>query len=190
MPSLVPPVVPPGSLSGRAQPVLTAGRLVLRPWAVTDAPAVTAAYADPAIQHWHARTMTPEEATAWVDAPAARWAAETGAGWAVTEHGTLVGRMDLRTLDLHEGLASVAYWVVPAARGRGVAARALDAMTRWALDELGLNRLELQHSAANPASCAVARACGYDLEGTKRREARHADGFHDMHLHARLRALA
>ena len=32
----------------------------------------------------------------------------------------------------------------------------------------------------------VAEHAGYPLEGTKRRESLHRDGWHDMHLHARL----
>jgi RimJ/RimL family protein N-acetyltransferase len=38
----------------------------------------------------------------------------------------------------------------------------------------------------NVASCRVALYAGFAAEGTKRGEARHADGWHDMHLHARL----
>lgn len=51
-----------------------------------------------------------------------------------------------------------------------------------------LHRLELAHSVRNPASCRVADKAGYRLEGTKRQEGRHADGWHDMHPHARLRS--
>lgn len=94
--------------------------------------------------------------------------------------------MSLRTIDLAEGLAEVAYWVLPAARGRAVAPRALEAVSRWSLDDLGLHRLELAHSTRNHASCRVAAKAGFLLEGTKRRQALHADGWHDMHLHALL----
>jgi GNAT superfamily N-acetyltransferase len=52
----------------------------------------------------------------------------------------------LRRVDLEDGLAEIGYWVVPAARGRGIAPRALVAVSNWAIDELGLHRLELQHS--------------------------------------------
>ncbi|MGY2127682.1 GNAT family N-acetyltransferase [Blastococcus sp. SYSU DS0617] len=52
--------------------------------------------------------------------------------------------------------------------------------------DLGLQRLELQHSTRNRASCRVAEKTGFDLEGTKRRAGLHQDGWHDMHLHARL----
>ena len=43
------------------------------------------------------------------------------------------------------------------------------------------------HSVANHASCRVATKSGFPLEGTHRRALLHTDGWHDMHLHARLR---
>lgn len=43
MPSLVDPVLPPGSLGRREQPVLEAGGLLLRPWGPADYSALLAA---------------------------------------------------------------------------------------------------------------------------------------------------
>src|SRR5665647_312441 len=85
-----------------------------------------------------------------------------------------------------EGLAEVSYWVLPAARGHRVATRALRTLSTWVFDELNLHRVELAHSTLNPASCHVAENAGYTLEGVKRSESLHTDGWHDMHLHARL----
>jgi RimJ/RimL family protein N-acetyltransferase len=98
----------------------------------------------------------------------------------------VLGQISLRTLDLAEGLAEISYWVAPAARGRQVAARALEVLSRWAFDVVGLHRIEVQHSTRNPASCRVAERAGYPAEGIKRSQALHVDGWHDMHLHARL----
>jgi RimJ/RimL family protein N-acetyltransferase len=58
----------------------------------------------------------------------------------------------------------------------------------WALGDLGLHRLECQHAVANTASCRVAQKAGYAYEGTKRSACLHADGWHDMHLHAQVRS--
>jgi [ribosomal protein S5]-alanine N-acetyltransferase len=182
----VAPVVVPGSLGGRAQPVLYVDELTLRPWTVGDVPSLVAAYADPAIQRWHTRSMTLTEADEWVTAVNGSWTNETAANWAVSEGGELVGRMSLRTLDLEDGLAGIGYWVVSAARGRGIAPRTLVAVSDWAINELGLHRLELEHSTRNEASCRVAEKAGYSLESTKRSQALHEDGWHDMHLHVRL----
>ena len=185
MPSLTGPVVPAGLLRGMAQPDIVVDELVLRPWRASDAPAVVEAYRDPGVQRWHVRSMTEAEASAWVLSWADRWAAETGASWAVEADGVLVGRMGLNALDLADGHGDAAYWVTPAARGRHIAPRALLAMTEWLFTEVGLHRISLEHSTRNPASCQVATRAGYLLEGTKRSAGLHADGWHDMHLHAR-----
>jgi RimJ/RimL family protein N-acetyltransferase len=185
MPPLTAPVVAAGSLSRAAQPVLHAGDLVLRPWAEADAAALVAAFADPAIQRWHARTLESlPEARAMVARYQQAWRSETGAHWAITGPEVL-GRVALRSVDLGEGCAEIAYWVAPAARGRGAAARATVALSAWALGDLGLHRLDLEHSVANTASCRVAQKAGFAYEGT-RRAVLHADGWHDMHLHARI----
>jgi RimJ/RimL family protein N-acetyltransferase len=48
-------------------------------------------------------------------------------------------------------------------------------------------RLPVAHSVRNEASCRVATKTGFALEGTRRHSPPYADGWHDMHLHARLR---
>ncbi|HEY2284866.1 MAG TPA: GNAT family N-acetyltransferase, partial [Streptosporangiaceae bacterium] len=127
MPRVAAPVVPAGSLSRAAQPALPAGGLILRPWAAADAGALIAAFADPAIQRWHARTVeSAAEAQSMIAGYRRAWAAETAAHWAITGPEVL-GRVALRSIDLAEGCAEIAYWVTPAARGRGAAACAAGA---------------------------------------------------------------
>jgi ribosomal-protein-alanine N-acetyltransferase len=185
-PVLVQPVIAPGDLRRHPQPTLTIDELVIRPWRPDDAPAVEAAYGDPAIQRWHTQSMTAEESLAWVHEQPRRWDAETGAGWAVTEDEAVVGRVGLRSLDLAEGSAEVGYWVLPQHRGRAIAPRVLTGVTRWLFDEVGFHRVTLNHSVENTASCRVAHKAGFAPEGTARQQLLHADGWHDMHLHARL----
>lgn len=63
--------------------------------------------------------------------------------------------------------AEVGYWTAAHARGRGVAPRALEALTGWAFSTLGadgLQRLELLHQVDNPASCRVAQKSRYDVD--------------------------
>ncbi|MEV6746206.1 GNAT family protein [Streptomyces sp. NPDC051080] len=196
MPYLVPPHIPPGRLADLEQPVLTvADDLLLRPWRSEDAPAVVAAFSDPAIQHWHLRRADSEdEARDWIGQWQDAWHSRTGGHWAVVRPGgagdgagEVLGRVSLRSLMMAMGMAECSYWVLPAARGRGVAPRAVSALARWAFDEIGFERIELAHSVRNGPSCRVAAKAGFALEGTRRRSLRHADGWHDMHLHARLR---
>jgi RimJ/RimL family protein N-acetyltransferase len=169
------------------QPVLEVSDFALRPWRASDVAAVIQAYSEPSIQRWHVRSMTEDEARAWIESWSARWSRESGGGWAIASTPSgLLGQISLRRLDLTDSIGEVSYWVVPAARGHRVATGALRALSGWLFDAVRLHRLELTHSTRNPASCRVAGNAGYIFEGTKRREALHADGWHDMHLHARL----
>ncbi|MDQ0374972.1 GNAT family N-acetyltransferase [Cellulomonas humilata] len=186
MPRLTTPAITPGTQRDLTQPVLDADGLRLRPWHVDDAAVVVTAYEDSDIRRWHTRSMNLDEATAWVTSWAGRWHGETGAGWALVRDGAVVGQISLRSLDHGDGRSDISYWVLPQARGRGTATAALTAVSTWAFETLGLHRIEVDHSVDNPASCRVATRAGFRLEGTKRGDALHADGWHDMHLHARV----
>ncbi|WP_282087862.1 GNAT family N-acetyltransferase [Streptomyces tendae] len=105
------------------------------------------------------------------------------------ESGTPLGHIGLNEISRQMKVARVGYWVLPEARGRGVATRALLLASRWAYAELGLHRLELGHAVGHDASCRVAERSGYRAEGTLREamfEAGRHDAFRDVHLHARL----
>ena len=190
MPILVSTTVPAGSLAAQPQPTLTAGGgVLLRPWSRDDAPAVMDAYQDEAIQRWHVmRADSLAETREWIAGWQGGWAAETNAIWAVVDadSGTLLGRAGLKHLKFSDGTADVAYWTVPAARGTGVAPRAVNAMASWAF-EAGFHRLDLEHAVANAASCRVAEKTGFVAEGVRRSAWLLADGRCDVHAHARLR---
>ncbi|MYY12800.1 GNAT family N-acetyltransferase [Streptomyces sp. SID4919] len=189
MPSLVNDVVAAGTLARVPQPSMEVeGGLVARPWADHDASAVFTAFQDPTLHQWHVRSAdSPDEVLRWIADWRAAWAGERGAYWAVADAHSdeLVGRVALRSMVLGDGLAEVAYWTVPSARGRGVAPRAVRALSRWAFG-IGFHRLELMHAIGNDASCRVAAKSGFVEEGTKRSAALHQDGWYDMHLHARV----
>jgi [ribosomal protein S5]-alanine N-acetyltransferase len=192
MPALVTPTVPVGSLAARPQPTLAAGPdVLLRPWSLDDAEAVMDAYQDEAIQRWHVqRAESLAEAREWIAGWQGGWAAESGAHWAVVGTGSdiLLGRAALKHFNFSDGTADVAYWTVPAARGKGVCPRAVNAMASWAFEAAGFHRLDLEHAIANTASCRVAEKTGFAAEGVRRSAWLLADGRHDAHAHARLRS--
>ncbi len=98
----------------------------------------------------------------------------------------MVGSVGLREINRFDWWATASYWTLPAARGRGVAPRALRLAATYAVDELGLHRVQLQHALTNTASCRVATKAGFALEGTQLGSCLLADGFADEHLHARV----
>ena len=86
----------------------------------------------------------------------------------------------LRDIDL--GRAAVGYWVVASRRGRGVAATALGRLSRWALLDLGIPRLELAIEPWNVASIRTAERAGYVLEGLLRSWVPMGDQRRDVYL--------
>ncbi len=108
-------------------------------------------------------------AETWVRRYVDGWAAGDRAGFAiVSEDGEFLGMAGLVALDLDANEGEIGYMVAPAARGRGVAGRALRLVTDWALDALRLARVELRIDVENESSLRVAERAGYVREGVFR----------------------
>lgn len=147
---------------------LAAGPLLLRPWRAEDVPALLEAYDDPVMRQWvRLPVSTPEEAARWLESQDEGWRSGTRFSFAVIDTGRggeLVGNLALKRPDPDAERAEVGYWTAARARGRGVAPRALEALTAWAFTSFadeGLVRLELLHQVDNVASCRVAEKAGY-----------------------------
>jgi RimJ/RimL family protein N-acetyltransferase len=169
---------------------LRSERLLLRAFRDEDAPSLLAYAKDPLVVAWD------QEHTPDLDAAIARarnradWSSGQLAAWAIAEPDDreVLGGIVLSDVDAVALSAEVGYGLMPDARGHGYTTEALQRVTEWAFGETGLNRIELRHAVGNAASCAVARAAGYAIEGTMRQSYRFGDGeLHDEHLHARLR---
>lgn len=186
--SAIPPVVPAGHMAKLEQPVLAlSSGLELRPWRASDADSLVTAGQDPAIRQWNLLVVaSAAEAGKRIERMHERWQNEQSAIWAIAhpDGGQAVGLIGLGDIDLAGGSAEILYWVLPAGRGRGVMVEATKRLSQWAFDDLGLHRLRLCHSMANPASCRVATKAGFSVEGTMRSALLHEDGWHDQHLHA------
>ncbi|MFF5759317.1 GNAT family N-acetyltransferase [Streptomyces longwoodensis] len=182
---------------GGAPPVLRGNGLVLGAWDAesdADADAWWRGQADEEFLRWNTplRPVT-DLASSRESLRAKAW--QTAEGTSVSfriadaENGTVLGHVGVNMIDRVTRSGRVGYWVLPGARGRGVASRALTLAARWALGEGGLYRLELGHALGHEASCRVAERCGFPYEGTLRGamfEAGRQDAFRDVHLHARL----
>ena len=61
------------------------------------------------------------------------------------------------------GVGAVGYWTARWARNRGVATQALEMMSEWAINTLGLTTLDLVTLLGNMASERVAQKAGFDF---------------------------
>jgi RimJ/RimL family protein N-acetyltransferase len=171
--------------------------LRLRSWRADDErdlAAVLEGATDPDFRHWNTPLRPIDdraEAEQYIRRRAEGRAAGISVAFCVTGEGDDIplGHISLGQIDRALRRGRVGYWVLPRARGRGVATRALDLLSRWAFTELGLHRVELGHAVGNDASCTVAERGGFPYEGTLRGAmfaAGRRDAFRDIHAHARL----
>jgi RimJ/RimL family protein N-acetyltransferase len=151
-------------------PPLADDEIELRLWQAEDADAIYEGCQDPETQRGIGAMPSP-----YTRADAAEYLAACETAWRTGERASfaIVSRADGRVLGsvglgLHETHAAVGYWLAPEARGRGVATRATRLVARWALEDLGFERLELHTDPSNIASQRVAERAGFTREGVQR----------------------
>src|SRR3954470_6212830 len=159
----MPPLTPP-------DPPLTDGVVTLRGWRDTDVANLTALMDDPEIGRW-TRAPSPyreRHAIEWfaTHSTMLRRRAELPLAIVAAGDGELLGSIALRFPE--DGRGEFGYLVAAGARGRGVATRALHLYARWALDDLGVERLEVLVQPENVASLALAERVGFRREGVLR----------------------
>jgi len=151
----------------------SASALFLRPWNDDDVESLVEAYRDPTLRHWTRLSVeSVEHAAEWLELQRRGWETGERLSFAVYEdhsgdgEGRLAGNVVMKRTGPSPESAEVGYWTAAHARGRGVAPRALEALTSWAFGVFmveGLERLDLLHQVDNLASCRVAEKAGYGL---------------------------
>jgi RimJ/RimL family protein N-acetyltransferase len=141
---------------------LSDGVIVLRLRRVSDLGAIAAASYDPETRRWLDDAPMDEAArnTSMARVEEA-WRSGQAAPLVIADAETdePVGIINLQFRD--DDVATIAYSVFPASRGRGIAPRAVRLLTGWALGDLGLTRLLLEADEANAASLRVAEKCQF-----------------------------
>ena len=149
---------------------IAAGRLQLRPWTPYDESDLVRGANDPEVTRYTGlpSPYTAENARAFVAGAARWWAEGTAAHWAVRDAttGDLLASVGLMAIG--RGEATISYWTMPEARGRGATSEAVAAVCRWGFDALGLVRIGWACCVGNYASRAVAQKAGFTIEGGTR----------------------
>ncbi|MFG2365633.1 GNAT family N-acetyltransferase [Streptomyces mirabilis] len=178
-------------------PVLDGHGLRLRPWdPESDADVATwlRGLSDPEFQRWNTPVKIVRDLDSARDSLRSRAEAVadgTAVAFCITDAatGTILGHIGVNDINHVIRVGIVGYWVLPEARGRQVATRALALAARYAFGAVRLHRIELGHALGHDASCRIAERCGFPYEGTLREamfESGRHDAFRDVHLHARI----
>ena len=176
-------------MSGFADEVIESHGVVLRALVEADVPAIAIACSDPLTQEWLPlpRPYTEESARQFVLEAAPQSAAGgDGLERAIDVAGEFVGVVGLRSTDWNAGKTEVGYWLGPWARGHGIMSRAVSAITDWALDTQGIDRVEAFAAVENHTSLATLRRALFIEEGIMRRAGRVHGGKVDLVVFSRL----
>jgi len=154
--------------------VLRDGDLVLRPWTEDDVDAMVAGCNDPGVAHWIPTIPHPytrEDALAFIRGEVR----PDHQALAIELDGRVVGGIGMG-LNSHDYRATMGYWIAASGRGQGICTRALRLLSRHALDDLEVQRVDLVTDPDNVASQRVAEKVGFRREGVLRSHLRHPDG--------------
>lgn len=153
--------------------VIHDGGIALRGWTALDVSFLVEASADPAIRRYslsRAHPFTALDAQEQLrDDASYRLSTDTAgrpSGSLVIEDAVTHVAYGQCGIDgwSPDGEAQIGYWLVPEARGQGIATRAVVCLTDWLMG-LGASRVFLTVVDDNDASMAVARRAGFLLDG-------------------------
>jgi RimJ/RimL family protein N-acetyltransferase len=153
---------------------LSAGAAKLRPLRSGDAHAYAQAFVDdPQLGVWLGVEGDPLESHVREHAAQqpARAAAGAGLELAIADAASdaFLGTLTIHTVVWQHGRCEFGLWLVPAARGRGLATQAMRTALEWAFDTLKLQRAEMTTTSDNPTIPALAERLGFQHEGVLRR---------------------
>lgn len=151
------------------QPELTDGVVVLRSWREEDIEEALAGH-DELIAHWFGFPETGPSAEQH-RAAIERWQEgyadqRRHVGFVVEHEGTIVGAVDVRKVA--EGTGELSWTLYAGQRGKGYATRAVRLLSDYAIDVLGLGRVEAKIEPGNDKSIRVATRAGLRREGVRR----------------------
>jgi RimJ/RimL family protein N-acetyltransferase len=140
-------------------PAISDGRVLLRAAEHRDLPAIDAGIHDSDVIRW----IGPPEGSAH-DALVQneeRWAHGSPTLSICELDGTCVGKVWLNVPETDRSTGFVGYWLLPVARGRGLATSAVRLLSTWAVRELGVTKVRLTTAPDNERSRRVAERSGF-----------------------------
>ena len=153
--------------------------ITLREWRASDAPSIAAIRAEPHLRRW---SSMGDDVAGWIERQRAGARGPSRAICVAGEDRAL-GKIALR-MPGHASEATscaaiaaadapvgeLSYWVLPEARGRGLAGAAVREMVSWAAAHTDLRSVVLDVEATNAASRRLAVALGAQRRAPTRRE--------------------
>ena len=172
-------------------PTLKTERLILREMIPADAEAIFRIRGDYEVTKYNIGTAYDrlEQAVDLIAAMAQAYREEKEIRWGITlkTNDTVIGMCGYNYWIRRDARGSVGYDLARAYWGQGIMTEALDAVVGFGFRRMGLNRIEADADARNPASARVLAKAGFRQEGLQREQFYEDSSFNDLVLFALLR---
>jgi ribosomal-protein-serine acetyltransferase len=155
--------------------LLTDGVITLHPHQVSDIDSLYEAVRESISEisewmPWCHPDYSIKESRTWIESQPDKWEKGEEYNFAISYNtGSLyLGGCGLRIIDRNIGIANLGYWVRTSQTKKGIATAATLLLTRFAFNELRLNRVEFTVAVDNQASLRVVEKVGAIKEGILR----------------------
>lgn len=170
---------------------LNNGSIRLSPPRLGDAPAIYEAVRESIkdIKPWMSwchDEYAIEETLRWIESLPSGWENDSQYQFLITEieKGTVLGGCGLNHINRVYQMANLGYWVRSSRRGEGFAGQAARLVAGFALEQLGLSRVEIVIAVGNQASLRVAEKLDATQEGVLRNRILIRGKAHDAVMHS------
>jgi len=155
--------------------LLTDGTITLRPYQIWDIDSLYEAVRESISEMfewmpWCHPDYSIEESRAWIELQPDKWEKGKEYNFAIFRNtgGLYLGGCGLSIIDHKIGVANLGYWIRTSQTQKGIATAATLLLTRFAFNELRLNRVEFTVAVDNQASLRVVEKLGAIKEGILR----------------------
>ena len=115
-----------------------------------------------------------------------QYAGNNGFASGIWYQGQLAGVVSYGFWDFEHYRTEIGYWLAEECTGRGIMTRAVRMLVDYALNTIGLNRVEIRCATGNVKSCAIPLRLGFTHEGVQRQGEWLYDHFVDLNLFSML----
>ena len=136
----------------------------LRHWRLADAPALSAAWADPTIRLWNP-PPADADAPSWIMRCDERWSLRLSLDFVVDDDGAVAGEVGLRNFTDDPPRAELGVWIAADHRRVGLASRSVAAATDWAHEELDLEQVWCRTATGNEPAVGLFESLGWHRLG-------------------------
>ena len=168
---------------------LTDEELLLRPFHLNDTAQLYCAVKESLKElkpwmSWAVDGYNERTAREYITIARARWEEHTYYALAVTRRDELLGACTLSSIHSLYRFCNLGYWVRTSCHGQGIAGRAAKLAARFAIEHLGLLRVEIVIAAGNQASIRVAEKIGAHEEGVLLNRIVVGKSIYDAHMYS------